>query len=547
LAELPDEVREHFEDHPELWKRLRRLSGLKRGVSKHPAGVIIAPPELNVRSFVPQMYLASSKKMCGQYDLDAAEAMGLMKQDFLSLRTLETIEECVRMVGDLDPDSWVPDEEPDDDKVYAMLAKGETAGVFQMEGSVNTAGIQAIQPACFEDIVSCTSLYRTGPIQAGFPKVFLENRKGDVADIQYVHPALKPILERTWGVVLYQEQVMAMGEQLAGFTMAELDDIKVAVAKKRSSLMQSLEPKFIDGVQRVIGASRKQAKAIWAMIESYSGYSYNRSHAVAYTFLTYQTARLKCLYPAEYAAALLRTVKQQKPNVERRRGYVADATKSGLKVHPPEVNVSGDVTKIVKDTHLLFGFTDIAGVGPAAAKKLVDRRPDGGYSSLEEVEEAVNNIKVMGILAQVGALRRFGVEPDRAMQSALLGWEFAPDRFMIDGVSRRKEWSRCIVMPSNKARKDHVCLFGRVVRVSLSKTRNGDPYMTMVIRWDQTHQWTIRLWQSTKNLWPELEVGALVCVEGEWERTWENVSVQSSRAVTVLAAAPKPKEINDGE
>lgn len=518
----PLEFHEEIEDRfPDLYRTLVRLSGVKRALAAHPAGIVIANPSDHIRKLVPQMYLASSKRMCGQYDLDAVEAMGLMKQDFLGLRTLSTIRECVDLVEEstgkrLDPDSWVPDEERNDRKVYRLLGAGKTAGIFQMEGPTNQAGIKAVGCTCFEDIVSTTSLYRTGAISAGFPKIFIKNRKlGDTTKIKYAHPALAQILDHTWGVVIYQEQCMEMGLVLANFNMELVDDIKEAIKHKKSTLMKELGKKFVAGCQSHTGMTKKQAETTWSMIEGYSGYGYNRSHAVAYTFVTYQTARLKALYPKEFIAALLRTVDAGGKGKEKRQTYLTEARAMGLEVYVPDINESIHHTTVTDDG-IRFGFSDLKGIGEKQAAKIVAGRPEDGYESIEQVEAAVRNVGVMRALADVGAFECFGVDGSDERASELCGWQFTD---LMEPI--REEYADKLIMPGEQAT---VRLIGMIERKFSGTAKNQNPYMTWHIRWDATNAWNIRLWHETSDLW-DLEIGDVVQVDGKWEAAWENVSV----------------------
>lgn len=540
-ATVPEDFWKAIEGYPELYATLRRLSGVKRSVGNHPAGVIIADEDDELRKLVPELWLASGKRMCGQYDLEAVEEMGLMKEDFLSLRTLETIQEAVAIIADttgekLDPDSWVPDEEPDDDKVYEMLSQGETAGVFQMEGPANQRGIKQVGCKEFEDIVSTTSLYRTGAISAGFPKKFIANRKS--GRISYLHPKLKPILERTWGVVLYQEQVMEMGAELAGFDMVEVDDIKEAIKHKKSTLMQSMRPRFVNGCKTHSGIKRQVAENIWGMIEGYSGYGYNRSHAVAYTFTTYQTARLKCLWPAQYTVALLRTVPNDKAGKVKHSKYLVDALRVGLSIEPPDINRSQDrATYEPEERAIRFGLTDIAGIGPKQAQKLLDGRPRGGYGSVEEVAAAARNEGVMRTLAEAGALQSLGVEADIVRMGELLGWMWH------DPMAKyRKRYGPKLLLPHAGGDDDKRCvLIGEIIETKVCSGAGG-AYLRWRIRWDQTNEWNIQLWGRTRNdekgaaLW-ELKLGSVVQVIGEWSDVHENVACGTSRMIRVVKRA----------
>lgn len=526
---LPADVAEAY---PGLMEQLDRLQGTRSELKGHPAGVIIADPSYKIRQLVPEMWLASSKKMCGQYDLDAIEEMGLMKEDFLGLRTLDTIKLAVKFIYErtgerLDPDSWQPDDEEGDDRIYAMLAAGGTSGVFQMEGGTNTAGIKAIGPTQFEDIVSCTALYRTGPILAGYPKAFLHNREVGKRRINYVHSLLKPILERTWGVILYQEQVMEIGRVLAGFDNAGEDEIKEAIKHKKSQVMDELRPLFVKGCKDTNNIPRSISTAIWKDIEGYAGYSYNRSHAVAYTFLTYQTARLRCMHPVEFFAALLATVEDSDKIDHYRRDCVA----AGIKLRKPCVNRSGPQDIPEGDNAIRFGLSAIKGVGPAATGKLASFRSESGrFTEVDEVIECVRNAGVVNALRDSGALASLGVEGDIAVAEKLLNWRWR------DGMKRYRDRYRDTVdFPSEDG--DSCTLIGEIIRATKGKTKAGNKeYMTWTVAWSPNVSWNVRLWSETSAHWTA-GVGSIVRVMGKWEAKWDNVSVGNSRMVKVIKRA----------
>jgi DNA polymerase-3 subunit alpha len=534
---LPKEITNRY---PELSSHLHRLAGLKRTIGAHPAGLIIADPSANIRKQVPLMWQASSKRWVGQFDKKAVEGMGLMKQDFLGLRTLDTIAECLKILKwrrgiEFDPDEWVPDEEPGDRKVYKMLAEGKTSGVFQMEGPVNQRGCRDVRPKSFEDLVSITSLYRTGPIAAGYPGQFIANRRGGVDSIQYLHPKLKPILEPTWGVILYQEQVMDIGEKLAGFDGVLVDEIKEAIKDKSSEEMERVRPLFIEGCKRHSGIGSRTATAIWDIIAGYAGYGYNRSHAVAYTMLTYQTARLKYLYPIEFHTALLRTVPNDKDNADKRDRYLRAAIEEGkAKIWPPDINASDyKAWPDREEDAIRFGLSDLKGVGEKTALKVVQRRPAGGYQDYVAVADVVNNTKMMQVLGDGMALGPVGVVGKEEKAEKLLNWTFQDPM-----EEYRDDYKHWVVFPPSR----DVRLVGMIyaVQYGTTKTDPPKPYRTWKIRWSVTKAFDIRMWSGCESLW-HLRPGSVVKLEGEWEQRWENVTLASPHRVEILHEVTEPR------
>lgn len=526
---LPEEI---TNAHPDLLAHLTRLAGVKRQFGKHPAGVIIASPKHKIREQVPEMWIASSKSFVGQFDLEAAEATGLMKQDFLGLRALDTIAEAVRLVEErrgevLDPDSWVPDEEPGDEKIWRMLAAGKTAGIFQMEGGTNTRGCMEVKPKSFEDVVSITALYRTGPILAGFPKMFNDNRRSGT--IEYQHPLMEPILSMTDGVILYQEQVMDIAEHIAGFDAVMVDEIKEAIKHKRGPLMMSLRPEFIKGTRETIGMKRKVAEEIWSQIEGYSGYSYNRSHAVAYSLVTYQLARLKRFYATEFYAGLLRTVPNDKDNADRRARYLREAVKRGHSIKAPHINISDAMCKPhPEDKVLYFGFADLKGIGPKQAAKIVNGRPEGGYTEPGQVATAVNNSGVYGVLSNCNVMADIGVQGSIAEAETSLRWT------LIDRMKKyREKYEEQLEAPEDAIDKDDCCIVGEITDAVRGRTKNNTDYMTWTIRMSTTQVYTVKLWSETAKFW-SLGLGSVVLIKGRWEPRWENLSCGNPRAIKIV-------------
>ena len=523
---LPPDVLSRY---PEIVDQLKHLVGTKAAFGKHPAGVLIASPDFRLKTVVPQMRIAEDTDLVGQFDLETAEETGLLKEDFLGLRTLDTIDLCVRLIEErtgekIDPDAWVPDEEPRDDEVYAMLAEGRTAGVFQMEGPANQRGCRDVKPTRFEDLVSITSLYRTGPIKAGFPKQFIANRER--GKVLWAHPALRRFLGETWGVILYQEQVMEIAHELAGFSMVQVDDIKEAIKHKKSALMESLRPTFMEGCKKTGIIGPDVATMLWDAIEGYSGYSYNRSHAVAYTFVTYQTARLKKLYPLEFFCALLATVDDK----EKRQAYFTEAAATGFRIAPPEINRSGTHARPLGKRTILLGFTDYSGIGESQAHAIIASRPKEGYRKIRQVEKAVNS-KTLGILRQGSALRKLKfkgrpIKGDLKVTEELLNWQFHDPM-----AEYRERFGHLVRLPG--ADGDSVILCGMIVKAERGTTKNKKPYMTWKIRWSLADNWDIRLWSETESLW-ELPVGTVVRIIGAWEARWMNVSVGNMSAVKVI-------------
>lgn len=544
-AVLPEKVAEAY---PELYETLNALLGIKTVVAKHAAGIIIFDPDDPIRHFVPEMRISvdEDKKQTKEidfvssFDLRAAGDLGLLKQDFLGLRTLDTIQECVDLIKarhgvDIEPDDWIPTEEERDEYVWKMLADGKVSGVFQMEGAANLKGIQEIECSEFESIVSCTSLYRAGPMIAGAPKRFNKNRKDD--KVRVAHKTLKPFLKDSWGEMIYQEQMFQILNELAGFSWSRVDDAKTAMTRKDPVKMAQLKDEAVAGFQNVAGMDEEVANKVWDQMQAQAAYLFNRSHAVAYSMLSYQTARLKLLYPLEYFAALLRTVSGSSDAVKaKRESYLSDALAMNFKIMPPDVNVSDDRFMPNGKDELLFGLTDIKGVGESAMKKILFFQQEKGrpFKSVEEVAECVNNKGVVTALAAAGALRSLGVEPEIEKQEELLSWQFT------DKVKPfRQKYAKQIKMPSKK--DGYVCFVGEITKVDTLKTKTNKSYQKWAVRCKPGVELKVSVWDSADELFG-LQKGSIVMVSGKWSAEWSNVGVSDPEKVKVIKKVTNKQE-----
>lgn len=551
----PQEIQD---DYPELMDEVEALLGRKSSLSSHPAGVVIFDPEDPIRELVPEMWIPKRQGKEGrfvmQFNLAATEALFLLKQDNLGLRTLDTIDECVRMVEErhgvkLDPDSWIPDEEPEDKNIYKMLARGETAGVFQMEGGTNHRGIQEIKPTQFEDIVTCTSLYRAGPMIAGAPKRFLENRKDK--KVRVAHKSLKKILARSWGEMIYQEQMFAILNEAAGLSWSRVDDVKTATSKKNAKMMAECKADAVEGFQKVSGMSEAEAEAVWAMIASQSAYLFNRSHAVAYSIVTYQTARLRYLYPQEFYAALMRTVEPKSPaDKAKREGYLLDAVSKGYRILPPDIN-SGEAGFTPEgDDILRFGLTDISGIKAAAMTKIdkwieertkeKGKRPKKPFRSPDDLAKCLNTrdrtIGAFAALANAGALSQLGVPAVEAEQERLLNFQFNDHM-----AEYRERFKDKVKLP--KGNNSRCLVYGQIVKTEKRSTKNNRTFYVWTIRWAPGAEYNVNVWEDASEFF-RLQKGSIVRVRGNWNESWSNISVSDPRQIKVFktVTAEKPKK-----
>jgi DNA polymerase-3 subunit alpha len=411
------ELRTLYESDPrvrELMDLARTLEGLSRHASVHAAGIVIAPGPL--QEYVPvctQTTRGSGAAAEGeaeegvlvtQWDMNALEQAGMLKMDFLGLKTLTVIHDAVAWVrrrhGALrHPQSGdiyerIEDVPLDDPDVYEMLAKGGTAGVFQFESSLATDKLRAMRCDRFEDLVATNALIRPGPLDSGMTDVYIRRKLGR-EPVGYPHPALEPVLAPTFGVMTYQEQVMRMAQVLAGFTLAEADVLRKAVGKKDAALIRRELGRF---VERAVanGVDADTAHDIARQVETFGRYGFNRSHSVAYALLSYRTAWLKRHYPAEFMAALLSSVLDRSEDVVhyiqecRDLARVHPGLPQGVQVLPPQVNESDWKFTPVADDQIRFGLGALRGLGEAAVRSILQNRVTGGpYRSLFDLAERV--------------------------------------------------------------------------------------------------------------------------------------------------------------
>jgi DNA polymerase-3 subunit alpha len=416
MKEVP-EFREAYESNDEA-KRLidvaKALEGVSRNVSTHAAGVVIAPEPL-VR-YTPLQYGPGREAVVTQYDMKAVGDIGLLKIDFLGLQNLDIIATCLRLIKERRGVDIDIERLPfDDAKTYELLSSGDTHGVFQLEGAGMRRMVMDMRPQSFGDVSAAVALFRPGPM-VNIP-AFIARKQGR-EPIEYMHERLEPILRETYGVMIYQEQVMMAARELAGFTMSEADILRAAMGKKDKVKMAKLRTKFIDGtVER--GIAQATAEALFDGIAKFAEYGFNRAHSAAYGVIAYQTAYLKANYPMEYMTSLL---VHMEGSADKVATAIVDCRIRGIDVLPPDINRSrADFS--MEDSRILFGLAAIKNVGRHAVESLVELRDaDGLFKSLEDLCErtaAIQDVnrRVLESLVQSGACDSLG---ERARLLAVL-------------------------------------------------------------------------------------------------------------------------------
>ena len=349
----------------EIVELARPLEGLTRQDSIHAAGVVIgAEPLMDV---VPLQQKGDGQEIVTQFSMNTVAALGLLKVDFLGLRNLDVIAKAVELIGSGLRIEEIP---LDDKKVYSMLARGETAGVFQFEGSGMREALRQVKPTVFDDLVALNALYRPGPMQ--YIPVYARRKNGQEA-VAYIDERLKEITSSTYGICIYQEQYMEIVKKMAGFSPAEADDLRKAIGKKIHALMASLKGKFLEGCA-ANGVSAAVANQLWQDMEQAQDYSFNKSHAACYALIAYRTAWLRANHPREYMAALISSVMNTKDRVPY---YVNACEELGVEVLPPDVNES-QVDFAVVEGKIRFGLNAVKNVGESACRAIVAARADGG-------------------------------------------------------------------------------------------------------------------------------------------------------------------------
>lgn len=418
------ELQEYYKE--EKYKKLldlaKRVEGCARHASTHAAGLVIADKELT--EYTPLQKESRGERIVTQYDMYALDlnvsekAIGLLKMDFLGLRNLTILQKAIDFVqeqrGELVDISEIP---LDDPEVYKLLVKGETVGIFQLESGGMRRLARNLKPSSFSDITAMVALYRPGPMEliADFVK-----GKENPQKVVYPHPDLKPILGETYGVAVYQEQCLQIANFMAGFSLAEADNLRRAIGKKKRTIMVKEKKKFIAGAAKK-NYSKETAEKVWSYIEKFAGYGFNKAHSASYAMIAYQTAYMKSHFPVEFMAALLTAeclASSGPTKNEKLSRAVQECKRMGIYVLPPEINKSAVGFTLEKDPHspygqaIRFGLSAIKNVGEAAIDEILKHRNEGFFKSLTDFCDRVDNQKinkkVLESLIKVGALDNFG-------------------------------------------------------------------------------------------------------------------------------------------
>lgn len=383
----------------------KSLEGLTRNVGKHAGGVVIAPS--NLTDFTPVYCEEGGGGQVSQFDKNDVEDVGLVKFDFLGLRTLTIIDWALKTIAKINPEPVDIARIPlDDEASYQLLKDAQTTAVFQLESRGMKDLIKRLQPDCFEDIVALVALFRPGPLQSGMVDDFI-NRKHGRAKVEYPHPDTEDILKPTYGIILYQEQVMQIPQVLADYSLGGADILRRAMGKKKPEEMAKQRSVFTNGCAKN-DVPEETATYIFDLIEKFAGYGFNKSHSAAYALVAYQTAWLKAHYPTEFMAAVMSA---DMDNTEKVVVLVEECRVMGIEVVPPNINLSQYQFTTVKKGQIIYGLGAIKGIGSAAIDSIVEGRNDGEYENLDhfctKIDLSKVNKRVMESLVYSGAFETF--------------------------------------------------------------------------------------------------------------------------------------------
>jgi len=405
VKELED-IRKGNDDKAKVLNLAEKLEGSVRNSGIHAAGVIIAPDDIT--NYIPVSSSKDTDLLITQFDGKVIEEAGMLKMDFLGLKTLSIIKDALKIIKksknteiDIDQISF------NDEKTFELYQRGDTIGTFQFESNGMRRYLQELKPTDIEDLIAMNALFRPGPMD--FIPNFI-NRKHGRERVDYPHELLEPILQNTYGIMVYQEQIMQTAQIIAGFSLGKADILRRAMGKKKMDVMRSMQEEFIEGAKKLHNISVKKAKEIFAIMEKFAAYGFNRSHSAAYSVVAYQTAYLKAHYPSEYMASVL---SHNQNNIDKITFFMDECRRMGIKVLGPDINQSSTLFTVNENDEVLFGLGAIKGTGDAAVEAIIkEREKNGAYSDIFDFAGRVNlrtaNKKTFESLAMSGAFDGIG-------------------------------------------------------------------------------------------------------------------------------------------
>ncbi|MBI4517143.1 MAG: DNA polymerase III subunit alpha [Deltaproteobacteria bacterium] len=456
-------LREGGEREGKLFDYALKLEGLLRHSSKHAAGIVIANRPL-VESL--PLYKDKDGNVMTQFGWEEVEAIGLIKFDFLGLKTLTLIAKVVERIRQGRGELLDPAALPLTDKAtYRLIAKGDTVGVFQMESGGMRNVLTQLRPSNFEEVIAVLALYRPGPLDSGMVDQFIKRKHGK-EEVQYLHPKLQPVLQDTYGVIVYQEQVMQIAQVLAGYSLGDADNLRRAMGKKDPEKMAKERLRFVAGAVRQ-GVAEAKAGEIFDQMETFAAYGFNKSHSAAYALISYQTAYLKAHYPEEFMAGLMTL---EKDDSDKAYKNIAECREHKIAILPPDANESqADFTVVMHggERAIRFGLAAVRGVGAKAVEAIVAARQVGRFSDLgdfcKRVQSQQVNKRVIESLLKCGAFDFAGV----------------PRRRMVEGLDLVLKWA------GQGNRPEHANQIGLFAATALAATVDAPPRLPDVAEWPQ--------------------------------------------------------------
>ncbi len=450
-----------YENNPrvkELIDIAIRLEGLCRHASTHAAGVVISPEPLT--KYMPLYKNPVDGTIMTQFDMGAIEKIGLLKFDFLGLKTLTVIDKTIKYIQESGEDFSLIDIPLEDTKTYELLGSGQTTGIFQLESPGMRELLMKMLPNTFEDLIAIVALYRPGPIGSGMIDDFIKRKRGQTP-VKYELPQLREVLDETYGIILYQEQVMRIANKLATFTMGQADILRKAMGKKKPEEMEKLKEAFIQGA-RANGISEKKAIRIFDLIAFFAEYGFNKSHSAAYAHIAYQTAYLKAHHPVEFMAA---TLSSDMDNTDKIVKSINECREMGISILPPDINQSGQEFKVLGNS-IRFGLEAVKGVGASAIESILGSRNTGGhFTSVEDFIQRLDtrrvNKRVIESLIRAGAFDSLGTTRAGAMQimntilngrsrSTILGQQSIFGDISEESIGKNREWDEFELLKHEK-------------------------------------------------------------------------------------------------
>ncbi|MBZ7939569.1 DNA polymerase III subunit alpha [Campylobacter sp. W0014] len=413
--EKEPKIKEFIDRHPkghEVWEYAKALEGLNRNAGMHAAGVVISNESLWKKTPLFRQSKNDERHLVTQYSKDHLEDVDLIKFDFLGLKTLTVINNAINLIKKrYNKDIVWESIDVNDPKVYKTIQSGNTLGIFQIESDGMQSLNARLKPERFEDLIAVLALYRPGPMESGMLDDFIDRKHG-LKDIKYPFDTLKEVLEPTYGVIVYQEQVMQIVQIIGGFSLGGADVVRRAMGKKDPEKMKKLKDEFADGAEKQ-GYNRKEAEDLWELILKFAGYGFNKSHSAAYALITFQTAYLKTYYPSEFMAALLTS---EENNVTKIAVYIDEMKKMNIKLLPPSINKAIREFSAIEQEDgsdaIVYGLGAIKSVGIPAVENLLEARESGEFKDINDflgkIEPAKINKRALESLIKAGAFDEFG-------------------------------------------------------------------------------------------------------------------------------------------